>query len=944
MSTKAVYDEPLHSLQQVLEETPDQDAALAYAVIVGPHYKHTSDATLVWKALTPSAELTYQLNDGMVVTATTGVDNDYTRVFVRDGQAQLWAGKDGDIYANLPGGKLLQFDTAFLNTGNAAVAQAFDQGRPPQPGDILTIDDGVKPAVTRKVVRTVGADVAATISSFEKYGANALVTTAATRVSSSVTWGGAHAVAALDANILSRWFRNFGIIGVHNGLRAILEIECLTPGSDADAATFVLRVNGVAVAGTVAQDTGDVVASFSLPGIVSVTEAVSLTAAYAGAWVAGNLVHFNLDFTTNAFAGVAASFFETSDLSGYNLGNGIRKTSGQLTYTVLSVAENGNVTFRLESLNGLALPQQIVMTSAADLLVTVAYDGGVIEFGLDSTVYALAYAGLRISATIFPPAYSTTVFDKVELDAITGLTGAVTVAGSYAFTGTLPVNRLSAPNYAVTGTEVTLDAPEVLVPAYPTASWRPLITGGEAAVVWRQIQLPTLGEQLITLKDQREINTVLGSDHPDSELGYGALCALIGAEGKEIKVLRTAGTTAADFRAALQRIENIRSAYSLGILTTDTAVMVEVVDHVRRMAGPLVKHFRRCYVGTDSPGEYDLIGVRPNSSPYLANILAGDNGFNLVSASDVDLDFTGVSVGDYLLVVAQGARYRITSVSPSTLTLESGPGTALTATSVKVIAADTSANTVKFVKARTLALRSAKDDDRRVVNAWNHKGLKLVGDTVVTQKMRFYACEAAGVRSVIAPHQGQSRRKVLSIDSSPGMYLQFSRTQLNELGAAGVWVVTQDSAGAKVYVRHQITAAVEGGLLFYEDSVGTNLDLICFEWDDVVDPKIGTVNANRRSRFNLKAELIDLLARLSTEEQTPDGRRLGPRIERFYNLEGLPDSVTMDLNANFKDQFDSGAILELPTPLNRVRSTVLGRAISGLDGEVVTTLAASTQA
>lgn len=941
MSTKSVYDEPIHTLKQVLEETPDVAANLAYAVVVGPHYRHTSDDSLAWKTFAPAGELPYELTvDSGVYAAEGAVDADFTRVLLRNGRATLWSGKAAEVYTLKPGGKIVQFDTAFLNTADAAVASAFDLGRPPQPGDVLVIDDGAT-AVTRKVFRIMGADTAAAIGSYEKFGAVANAATDVTVVSSSVTFASSFALAAIDANVTNRWFRNFGTFGAHDGLRALFEIECTGGGADADAATFVLRVNGNTVGGTVAQSVADVVASFNLPGIAFATPALSLTAEFAGPWVAGNLVRLYVDYTADAFATPGPSFFDAADIAGYHLGNAIKKISAQVVYTVVGVAENGDVTLRVESVQGLSAAQLITMTDATDITVTLPYDGGAVEFTLDGAVRAIAYTGLKVAALITPPQESTTLFDKVELNAVTGLSGAVTVDGYYAFTGTLaPANVLDA-NYVATATEITFNSPSVAVPAYPVVTWKPLATSGETAVIWRELVAPASNELLISVRGQHEIISILGSDHPDSELGYGALCALHGGDNQEIYLVRTNGSTLADFQEAFRKIERQRSAYALAVLTQDEDIKQEAVSHVHAMSSEYIKHFRRVYVGTDSPGEYPLIGTRSDESPYLANIAAGDNGYNLVVATSEDLDFTDVSVGDYVLITAQNARYRITSVSPETLELASGPLAPLVETAIQIIAADTAENTIKYVAAHTVSLGGTKDVDRRVANVWCDRPEVSVDGTYQVQGMRFVAAEMAGARAAVAPHQGLTRRGVGSIHRAPNMYTKLRREHLNALGKAGVWTITQDAPESRIYVRHQLTTATEGGLLYYEDSVGTNLDLICFEIDDVIEPKIGAVNANRRSLVNLNAELIDLLARLSTEEDTPDGRRLGSRIERFFNLNNVPDTISLSLNPNLKDQFDHGVILELPAPLNRVRSVVIGRPISNADGSVVTTLTAS---
>jgi hypothetical protein len=169
------------------------------------------------------------------------------------------------------------------------------------------------------------------------------------------------------------------------------------------------------------------------------------------------------------------------------------------------------------------------------------------------------------------------------------------------------------------------------------------------------------------------------------------------------------------------------------------------------------------------------------------------------------------------------------------------------------------------------------------------------------------------------------------------MHRKFTRTQLNQLGAAGVWIITQESPTGKVRVRHQLTIATTGGILFYEDSVGVNIDLLCFELDDLIDAEIGVVNANRRSLVNLKSKIIDKMSTFTVSDDTAEGRRLGPRIEQFYDIEENPGTITLVQDPNLKDQFNHALMVDTATPLNRVRTTLTAR-VTNVNGTLVSSI------
>jgi hypothetical protein len=924
---KPNYQEPFHTLKQILQETSDSAAELAYAVVVGPLYRHTTDESLIWKAFLPDTSTSYTMNSGgSVLTATGDVDLGYVEVLARNVDVQIWSGKDGVIYSPT----ILKFDTAFLDTESAAVADAFDEGRWVQPGDILLIDDG-STVVRRRAVELLGEDQPATLTNYNAFGAAELVTAETTLISSSILAIEQADVSSAQTNAaFAVWIRQNGIIGTYAGLGVLLEVECSAPGADADAATFIFRANGEVVTGTAAMDGSDAEFDFQLGAGLSTLQ---LVLDYDGAWTAGQKVAVRHDAPVTAAA--EADYFGSPDLSGYTMLEATSRVNGQISIEILSVASNTDVALRVRSSENLFAAATYNITTNATTTVALAYDGGVVEFTLDGTdIRTKAYRGLTVSAILAAPSRSTTVFDKVRLSAQVGITGSVTVDALHVFTGMVPEANDSADNYTAGASTLTLTDVSLPVPGYPGGSEdRAATASGEYAVVWRELVPPAEDESVLTIRSQQDILELLGSDHPDSEAGYGALCCLVGGEGREFKVLRTNGDSLADFEEAFSRIATVRETYALGILTKNEDVMLASAQHAFAMSDEYNKRSRRCYVGTDSPDEFFIINLKDDSSNYTADFIAGDNGNNLVETEDEDLDFSLASVGDFVVLDATGDQYLITAIADNVVTLASGPPAPLSGVAIKVLAAATAANTVKFVSQRTARLGAFSDQDRRISNIWCDRG--TIGG--VQQQMRFTACEIAGARVAIPPNQGMTRRAVKTISAAPNMHRKFTRTQLNQLGAAGVWIITQESPTGKVRVRHQLTIATTGGILFYEDSVGVNIDLLCFELDDLIDAEIGVVNANRRSLVNLKSKIIDKMSTFTVSDDTAEGRRLGPRIEQFYDIEENPGTITLVQDPNLKDQFNHALMVDTATPLNRVRTTLTAR-VTNVNGTLVSSI------
>jgi hypothetical protein len=358
-----------------------------------------------------------------------------------------------------------------------------------------------------------------------------------------------------------------------------------------------------------------------------------------------------------------------------------------------------------------------------------------------------------------------------------------------------------------------------------------------------------------------------------------------------------------------------------------------------------VKRFRRGYIGTDSPGEYPILDVRNDETTFSASIALGTNNlFNLVTFvdedGDLDLEQLVITRGDKLVISADGAEYPIEAVTgATTLLLQVGPALAVAATPVTLVAADTPENTARFVYNRSERLGSTVEEDRRISNLWSHRGvLDLQDGTPRVIPNRFGACEAAGLRTALQPQEGLTRTEMTYITDAPAMHTLFTPALLDSMAARGVWIVTQNSPDSVPFIRHQITAAVSNGSLYYEDSAGTNIDAVCFAIDAVIEPKIGKRNATPRTVSEIKNELIDMLSDLTEEAYDSI---IGPQLANFYNTAGEQGTIDVEIDPVFKDRINVRVVLEIPLPLNNIRVVVLARTIRGDGGTTVNTVSTS---
>lgn len=953
------YTRPQTEIFQVLENNPNPFLDRLHAVVIGPAYvsADTLAGNLIFESYESGLSLPYALTkDGETVTKSEfeTLDSDSVQVIAKDVRAALQTAVNAafEPLGADPNGRIIQYTaaTSFLNLDDAAAAIAYDDGRPPTPGDIFRISDGTG-IVERKVTAILGKDIAADATKASYYGAlpwvlSTVVANEADLTSSNFTSTGASVglVSGMGAPA-QLYIRRSGIVGPEGSLRITVTVQCITGGTPA-ASTYQGTLNGVPAAVSATTSGSDT--------LFSVGELDFKVLGYL-AWQASDRFTVVLDFFDVLDSADPDLLEAAIDVSGYDYTLSNRRVSSSLVFEATAISNDGTeTTFRISDTAGLMTPTTVIAENATPTSATLSYDGGTIEVEIPALA-GMTHVGQRYVYLITPPTRSTRIFDKIQFNLPIGEDAATNLVGGYlqipyimaTFSGALaPEDALTGlTNYTVAADEVELGTLNIPVPGYPNQydSVKPAVsTYGTVAVEWRAAQTAGTNEGLVAIDSIQDILDNFGSTALRSEMGYGLLMALNGSGGKRVYGLNTGGPAVSDFQAAFEKLESATTVYALAILTEDEEVMKLASAHAQAMSLPAVKRFRRCYVGTDSPGEYPILDTKVDGSPYLAAISSGSGGaYNLAIFED-EVDFSQLTVtkGDFLEVSGTDQRYVIEEVQSApldgggetlALVLQTGPNAPIAQSAMRVIAADTPANTARFVYKRSKRIGMNTEQDRRISNIWQDGG-KL---GAVTIPNRFGACEIAGLRTVLLPQQGLTRTEVNFIDSAPAMYTKFRPTLLDEMAANGVWIIAQNSAESPCYVRHQLTTAVTMGSLYYEDNAGTNVDVISFAVDDVCEPLIGKRNATPRTVNEIDSLLTTLLTEATTTSLT--NIDLGPQIVNFYNLAGEEGEVDVAIDPNFSDRINAAFIVEIPLPLNNIRVVVQARTIRN-DGVFVAAL------
>ncbi len=942
------YSFPQATIAQVLETTTNPLLDRLHAVVVGPAYTHVDakSENLAWGTYEENASLPY-LGAGGIDAGGGEVDQPAVRLLAQKLLLQLFSkgvptaapvSDQFQLYEAAPTGDLLQYvnPAGFLNTSDPSVVAAFDKGRAPQVGDTYRITSDLPETVERRVLALVGQDIPAAVGGYGYVGALPWVNSAAdelvTLLSSSVTI--APTILSTGPELVLE-ARRKGAVAVDGGLRLILAVTCTGAGTGTTA-TFAATLNGSPVA--IANATSGSFTNFTFL-------ATSVLQVNWVAWAEGDRFTVALDI---ANAGNIDALLDNLDLTLLTYTDSTRRLGSTLVLEVLEVTAS-NVTVRLSDTTGLAAVTAITLTGAD--IVELVYDGSVIYIDLPAGLVTDSHVGQRYTALIAPATRSSTIFDKVRLSAPVGMEGASFGVGTIAmvpFSGTIPAEEpiLGNTNFVVGAASVEVQAIQQRVTGYPAEldSVKTAMDGsGTVAVSWRATIPVGTTEGLFPVDSTQDIIDNVGSDALESELGFGLAKALSGSQGKRIYGLNTGDASREAFQAAILKLESANYIYAIAALTENEDVMRDFSQHARLASRKEIKRFRRVYVGTDSPGEYPIMDQREDGTPYLATITAGDNGYNLVTftEADVNLELRTISRGDKFYLPGTDETFIIDRVSgPDTLVLEVGPLAAIAETTAQVIAADTPENIGRFVYGRSQRIGTNVEERRRINNVWTDHGVYDDGiGTAVHIPNRFGAAEIAGLRTAIQPQQSLTRTEVSYITDAPSMFTRFTADVLNKMAANGVWIITQNSPDAIPHVRHQITAEVSSGSLFYEDSAGVNIDSICFAIDDIVDPLIGKRNATNRTVIEIKNLLLGLFNDLT--EAAYDSI-IGPQLVDFFNAAGDVGTLDVAIDPVLKDTINVGVVLEIPLPLNNIRVTVLARTIRLDGGTVVNALTVTT--
>jgi hypothetical protein len=574
-------------------------------------------------------------------------------------------------------------------------------------------------------------------------------------------------------------------------------------------------------------------------------------------------------------------------------GPAVGATSATPSTATLSATASGAVALTLSSTGGLTAGQPVISLSG-----TASY------FTEGAYIAAVGSTGVTLSAGVTAVNGSTISFSKLI----------------HALQSTIVVNEnLAADQYTVdvTNKQVTTEAdPRVHIAEFDTASENRLLKDGRGKLLvsYSALRIPTSTESLIEISTPSDITEKLGAIDMENEIAFGASEALSGSQGKTIFALRVGEDTTTAYAAALKKIEATDTVYALTPMTDKQSVQQLVATHCESMSQKDVKNFRRCYVGTDSPGQYAALS-RYDSSPIEVSITVSPSGYVLdVATAGVNLETTGLVEGDIVKMIDSngnytGAEYLILQVTDNnTAYLSNGPVASQTEVFAEFWKADTPESQAAYVADVSTALGS-----RRAVNVWVENGTRIIDGVRTVIPNKYVAAEIAGLRSAVIPWQGLTLTEINSITDAPAMYTRYDRLLLNTVAAAGTFIVAQEAESGGIFIRHQLTTQANEGSLAYEDSIGVSLDAISFQIKDALNSFVGRKNVTTKTLREIYDTVWVILNGATTTAVVAD---YGPQLNGFTNKAGERSKLDVSAHPTLKDRVQVYARLLMPLPLN----------------------------
>ena len=458
--------------------------------------------------------------------------------------------------------------------------------------------------------------------------------------------------------------------------------------------------------------------------------------------------------------------------------------------------------------------------------------------------------------------------------------------------------------------------------------WLPVknATASKLFAHWRGL-VPAVSNDTIRLfSNEEDIINEFGAFDMDNPACYAAIMAFRGGQEKPVFAAKLASNDLAGHQTLIRQAEHIDGIYSIVVTTYDQAIKEAWAAHVAKMSLENWKLWRRLYIATQNPGPFVVMNTKEDGTDYTATVTANASGNVRVICADGNFVTRDIQPGDLFRINFSinewgdptYEEYTVYTVNAEDeLILNTGPAAPISpAIKFEVWRPDTGATQAAYAGEQSDAFMN-----RRVCNVWcDTPNLTDTNGQVRTVPVYYLAAEIAGLRAAVLPQQGLTYTELdHSLDAAPLMFTKYTSEELDSAAAMGTWIVAQEQEDGPLFIRHQLTTDTSSGILYYEDSIGVNVDNIAYAVKNIFQPYIGRRNVNQETLEEMETKMRDLLDGFKAN---PGGfSNIGPALITWRDL-----SITID--PVFKDRVNVKVVLELPLPMNTIIVTLMATTAS----------------
>jgi len=493
-------------------------------------------------------------------------------------------------------------------------------------------------------------------------------------------------------------------------------------------------------------------------------------------------------------------------------------------------------------------------------------------------------------------------------------------------------NRVSTPplvNYEQEEKQLCLKAD---IDAYD-ATWtkngveQPMLVWDGTVYIQYREWLFDLTNEIGTINDVADIDTIPGPLHEDNPLKWGVFKALSNSNGTAVKFTAVLDPDDLDdWVNVIERVDGKDDLYNFVPLTYTRDVWDLFQAHVESESSPESGNWKAMFINLPATlssmivgkTETDLQLLHPTSTDAEA-VLAIVNDdpqstgtqYTRVQVPDANSNFItyGVQPGDIMRFLFTTDAFGNQTYSEFVVDEVLSENTLLLLEGLDSEVPEPQKMEIWHVNEKQEIVDALKDQaqsysDRRVCATWPD----LVGVGGDTQSGYFLNCALAGLASGVVPHQGLTNVEVSGWDDFSRSYKFFSGSQLDSLQDGGVWIVTEDRDGTPHSYHALTTDTLDVNRR--EEMIRRNVDSMSYTFLRRLRPFIGRTNVTpsmiRKLAFEVNI-IIDFFKNNGFTEE------LGSQLIDGAIRDGFPR-----VHPLLADRIEIVVDLVIPAPLNNI--------------------------